>query len=126
MMKSKLLHIALFMCIFSFAMNAQVYLAGDQASSALLSEASSIRSQITTAMTNGSFSSDEDYIQADPTASAKFILLNALTDLPIKSGDTTTQVEETFTNFIEAIENSGYSNLEVDELRQNLLSIIAQ
>lgn len=127
MIKSKLLHIALFMCIFSLSMNAQVFLSGDEASAALLLEASVVKTQITNAMDAGNFQSDDDYLAQVPEAAADFLLLNALTEVPVTAGFTSDEVKDAFNSYINAVASSQYySSSEVDNLKADLQEVITQ
>jgi len=125
MIKSKSLHIALFVCIFSFSMDAQVFMSGDDAKAALSIEASDVRTQIVDAMATGNFSTDEEYIQQVPEASSSFLLLNVLTDFPITASDSAADVELAFANFVTVINNI-YPADEVTMLREELHKILTQ
>lgn len=114
------------MCIFSFGLNAQTFLSGNDASAALLLEASTLRTEITNVLTAENLTSD-DYIQQYPDSAINFLLINAMTDVPVKPGDSPTSVESSFLQYIEAVQNSGiYTAAQTDAIRQALVELITQ
>lgn len=127
MTKSKLLHVAFFMCLCSFAMNAQAYLSGDLASEALQLEASTLKTQIENAMSAGNFQNDEEYVQQNSDAAISFLMLNVLTDFPVQSGDSSSDVKSSFENVITVISSSAsYTPSQVVAIEAKLKDLITQ
>lgn len=115
------------MCIFTLTLSAQSFMDGAQASSVLLSESSTIRTQIQDVMANENLNTSEQYFQKYPEGKATMLLMDAMVDLKIQPSDSPAKVEETLLTYVAAVRNVGiHTTEEVDAMHQGLLRILTQ